>query len=377
MKFAHISDTHLGFSQFGTGERAKDVYNAFLQAIDISIKEKVEFVVFAGDIFHTPTPDGTAIINMAHALKKLQDVQIPAYFILGEHDISHAMLHPVPFVYHKLGYAVHVGEKPAYHKDVMIAGIDKMRRGEVDENREYINKIDDIAAKHKGMCILLAHQGISEAHKFASEISAQDLPKNFDYYAMGHIHERSEWNFDFLGGPVAYPGSIEVIGNVGTGDAKKGFYIVDISSGKAVTNWIQLDTRKQVRINANAKSLEVQIDKLVKEMDNDGQKPIVDLRLNDVANPEMIRAQLARLEGRAFHTSWREQQDDSSADVLLVRPTDTESEMLRLASESLGSASLAKVAISELLEPLARADMTESNSIILKEYENYKKRNPL
>ena len=74
MKFAHISDTHLGFSQFGTGERAKDVYNAFLQAIDISIKEKVEFVVFAGDIFHTPTPDGTAIINMAHALKKLQDV---------------------------------------------------------------------------------------------------------------------------------------------------------------------------------------------------------------------------------------------------------------------------------------------------------------
>ena len=169
---------------------------------------------------------------------------------------------------------------------------------------------------------------------------------------------------------------------LGAGDAKKGFYIVDISSGNAVTNWIQLDTRKQVRINANAKSLETQIDKLVEEMDNDGQKPIVDLRLNDVANPEMVRAQLARLEGRAFHTSWREQQDDSSADVLLVRPTDTESEMLRLASESLAtsfnrSTSLAKVAINDLLEPLARADMTESNSIILKEYENYKKRNPL
>ena len=132
MKFAHISDTHLGFSQFGTGERAKDVYNAFLQAIDISIKEKVEFVVFAGDIFHTPTPDGTAIINMAHALKKLQDTKIPAYFILGEHDISHAMLHHHSYTNY---------QKPAYHKDVMIA-IDKMLRGEVDENREYINKID-------------------------------------------------------------------------------------------------------------------------------------------------------------------------------------------------------------------------------------------
>ena len=45
-------------TQFGTGERIckvsspfnLHVYNAFLQAIDISIKEKVEFVVFAGDI---------------------------------------------------------------------------------------------------------------------------------------------------------------------------------------------------------------------------------------------------------------------------------------------------------------------------------------
>ena len=68
MKFAHISDTHLGFSQFGTGERAKDVYNAFLQAIDISIKEKVEFVVFAGDIFHTPTNTACIIPQSNHSI---------------------------------------------------------------------------------------------------------------------------------------------------------------------------------------------------------------------------------------------------------------------------------------------------------------------
>ena len=88
MKFAHISDTHLGFSQFGTGERAKDVYNAFLQAIDISIKEKVEFVVFANSIVHTPTPDGTDHKHGACS-KKIIDVQIPAYFILGDMTSSH------------------------------------------------------------------------------------------------------------------------------------------------------------------------------------------------------------------------------------------------------------------------------------------------
>ena len=90
------------------------------------------------------------------------------------------MLHPVPFVYHKLGYA-NVGD---LHTTKLIAGIARCVN-----DREYIDK---------QMRILLAHQGISEAHKFASEISAQDLPKNFDYYAMGHIHEKSEWDFDFL-----------------------------------------------------------------------------------------------------------------------------------------------------------------------------------
>ncbi len=377
MKFAHISDLHLGFSQFGTGERAEDIYKAFSEAIKISMNEKVDFVVFAGDIFHTPTPDGTAIMNMAHALKKLQNMQIPAYFILGDHDISHAMLHPVPFVYDKLGYAVHVGLKPAYYKGVMIAGVDKMRKGEVEERKDYLAELDKIAALHKGPRILLAHQGIIEVDKFASEISASDLPRNFDYYAMGHIHENSEWNFDFLGGPLAYPGSIEVVGSEGVKDAKKGFYIVEMVSGKASLKWTQLETRQQIVIHTDAESLEDEMDKLVDEIDQSGKKPIVDLRLSGVANPEIVRAQLARLEGRVFHTSWREQQDDSSPDMLLLRPSDTESEMLRLASESLGSVNLARFAVIELLKPLACANMEEVGRIILNEYENYKKRHPL
>jgi len=38
MLFAHISDTHLGLVQYGSNERERDVYDAFNQAIDISIK---------------------------------------------------------------------------------------------------------------------------------------------------------------------------------------------------------------------------------------------------------------------------------------------------------------------------------------------------
>ena len=50
-------------------------------------------------------------------------------------------------------------------------------------------------------------------------------------------------------------------------------------------------------VNANAKSLE-QIDKLVEEMDNDGQNSHnVDLRLNDVANPECGKGAACKARG--------------------------------------------------------------------------------
>ena len=51
MLFSHISDTHLGLQQYGLEEREQDVYDSFNQAIDISIKDHVDFVIFAGDLF--------------------------------------------------------------------------------------------------------------------------------------------------------------------------------------------------------------------------------------------------------------------------------------------------------------------------------------
>ena len=45
MKFSHISDTHLGLVQYGIEEREQDIYDSFNQAIDISIKDKVNFVI--------------------------------------------------------------------------------------------------------------------------------------------------------------------------------------------------------------------------------------------------------------------------------------------------------------------------------------------
>jgi len=246
MQFSHISDTHLGLIQYGLEEREQDIYDSFNQAIDISIKDHVDFVLFAGDIFHTPNPNGTAILQMANALKRLKQNAIESFFILGEHDISRIRATPIPYVYHNLEFSKYIGGgEPVYYKDVMIAGLDKVRKNEIVGLEEKFSKLDLLAEKHSGHKILVLHQGITEVNKFASEINSTDLPKNFTYYAMGHLHDKFLKQFAHLGGPLAYPGSTEMTTSEGIKETRKGFFQVDISSEEIKPNWIKIDTRPQ------------------------------------------------------------------------------------------------------------------------------------
>ncbi|MDH2907923.1 MAG: DNA repair exonuclease, partial [Candidatus Nitrosotalea sp.] len=184
MIFSHISDTHLGFVQYHSEERENDVYTAFDEAIDTSIKDHVDFIILAGDIFHVPNPSGKAIVVLANALKRLKKNNIESFFILGDHDISRIRATPVPWVYHNLEFSKYIGSgKPVIYKDVLIAGFDKRRKAEIESFEDDFSQIDADAKKHQGHKILVLHQGITEINKFAGELNSTDLPRNFTYYA--------------------------------------------------------------------------------------------------------------------------------------------------------------------------------------------------
>jgi len=155
MLFSHISDTHLGLVQYGSEEREQDVYNTFNQSIDISIKDHVDFVIFAGDIFDSPKPNGTAIVQMANALKRLKQKNIDSFFILGEHDVSRIGITPIPYVYHNLDFSKYIGQgKPVEYKDILLVGYDKIRRAEIPQYEEKFADIDKIVKNHSGHKIL-------------------------------------------------------------------------------------------------------------------------------------------------------------------------------------------------------------------------------
>ncbi|MFB3048436.1 MAG: metallophosphoesterase [Nitrosopumilaceae archaeon] len=376
MLFSHISDTHLGLVQYGSEEREIDVYNAFNQAIDTSIKDHVDFVIFAGDIFHVPNPSGTAIVQMANALKRLKQNNIESFFILGEHDISRIRSTPIPYVYHNLEFSKYIGQgKSVKYKDILLVGFDKMRKSEIPQFEEKFAAIDNIAKNHSGHKILVMHQGITEFNKFAGELQSTDLPKNFTYYAMGHLHDHDIKSFNHLGGPVAYPGSIELTISEGIKETKKGFFQVDISGSEAKSNWIQLDTRPQFSFKTNYDDLIKSVDEITEKLSNFELKPIIELKvLGDKIETDLIQAQISRLNDLSLRCFWRvisNATDDSK--VFLDRPSVIDDELFRLAVNAVGSKQVASFAVQKLLPLLSAGQVKEATQIVIENFEQYKK----
>lgn len=376
MQFSHISDTHLGLVQYGSEERAQDVYDVFNQAIDTSIKDHVDFVIFAGDIFHVPNPNGTAIVQMANGLKRLKQNGIDSFFILGEHDISRIRTTPIPYVYHNLEFSKYIGQgKPIEHKGVLLAGFDKIRKTEIPQYEEKFAEVDKAVQNFSGHKILVLHQGITEFNKFAGELQSTDLPKNFTYYAMGHLHDTDVKKFNHLNGPIAYPGSIELTTSEGIKETKKGFFEVDISGQEANPNWIELDTRPQFSFKTEYQELPKTIDEISEKISSLSKKPIVEVNIQgENIETDHIQAQIARLNSMVLRCFWRistKQVSDSS--VFLDRPNIIDDEMYRLSVDALGSEQAANLAIKELLPVLSSGQIQEASQIIIENFEKFKK----
>jgi DNA repair exonuclease SbcCD nuclease subunit len=376
MLFSHISDTHLGLIQYGSEEREQDIYQSFNESIDTSIKDHVDFVLFAGDIFHVPNPNGTAIVQMANALKRLKQNKIDSFFILGEHDISRIRTTPIPYVYHNLEFSRYIGQgKPFEYKGILLAGLDKIRKTEIPKYEEKFTELQKIASNHSGHKILVLHQGITEFNKFAGELHSTDLPKNFSYYAMGHLHDAEIKNFSHLEGPIAYPGSIELTTSEGIKESCKGFFEVDISGKEVKPNWIKLNTRAQFSFKTEYDEIEKTIKEISQKISPIERKPIVELKIQgENIETDKIQAQMATLQSQTLRCFWRIiTKEVSESSVFLDRPHAIDDEMFKLSARALGSEKMADFAIKELLPPLTSNQIKESTDIIWQNFEIFKK----
>jgi DNA repair exonuclease SbcCD nuclease subunit len=226
--------------------------------------------------------------------------------------------------------------------------------------------------------ILVLHQGLIEFNKFAGELSARDLPKGFDYYAMGHYHDHLEEAISNLVGGVntgliAYPGSLDLTPSDGLKDVGKGFLLTDMSAQEPRVNWIKLENRRQVLAEViDYENMQSELLKLIKKADSLKRKPIIVLKIiGEKINSKMVATSLIRLNDSCLHYVWRHAEShDSAPEIYDGTPVDIEGELYRLTREVLESDELAALAIEEILPAASTGDSRQALDIVWRLYNN-------
>jgi len=286
MRFAHLSDTHLGYRQFNLDEREEDFYNAFQEAVESMVEEKVDFVIHSGDLFDEPRPHMKSLLKVREALEKLESEDIPVISIAGNHDLlMRRGAVPPQRVFSSL--TLLTPGDPYYEVgDLLIAGLpyfSKIHRGAI---KDMLEKFSRKAEGYK-KSILLLHQGIDKYFGLEYELKIEDLPPNFDYYALGHIHKRIVDQLPW-GGKLAYPGSTEIWRSDEVEEYRnrgKGFFVVEAGDFKVEERDL-VGIRPFLDFQVGEKT---EIEKILNKVEEYKKKPVVKIETNNEDFSTMYR----------------------------------------------------------------------------------------
>jgi DNA repair exonuclease SbcCD nuclease subunit len=214
MKFLHLSDTHLGKTNYKLKEREEDFYKAFKQCVDIALREKVDFVVHTGDLFDEGNPSHKAIIQAIRQLSRLKNKGVPVFVIAGSHDIS--VDETVISILEEIGLVTNLSRpeyyevddkivmKGLFYKNVFLCGV----AGRQANIREIFEKLEkNPEASKADYKVFMFHHTISDISTMFMDVPSSALPKGFDYYAGGHWH--TAFTAKHGTGIIQYAGSTE------------------------------------------------------------------------------------------------------------------------------------------------------------------------
>jgi len=265
VRFAHLADAHLG----GWKQQPLQDLNleSFKRAIDNCIKENVEFVLIAGDLFDSAFPPIDVLKETFAEFKKLKEAKIPCFIIAGSHDYSVSGKTFLD-VLEKAGFCKNVAEyeekdgrimlNPTIHKNVAIYGYPGRTSGlEVGDLRKIL--FNDSPGMFK---IFMLHTTIDKV-KGDLPIDALETIKlpHADYYALGHIHIDFQYENFVYPGPV-FPNNFQELEDLNHG----GFYIVNTESNNPLQR-INLKIKEVVSMSVEVKNALVATDHIISEIE--------------------------------------------------------------------------------------------------------------
>ncbi|EIX0291001.1 exonuclease SbcCD subunit D [Listeria monocytogenes] len=243
IQFLHMADLHLDSPFIGLSTLPQPLFSAIqestFQSLErittVAIKEAVDFVLIAGDIYDSENQSVRAQARFSKEMKRLEVANIPVFMIHGNHDFieKHKEKLTLPSNVHVFSEQVEVmSHKTATGVSVNIYGFSynerHIRSSRVDKYKIQGNADFHIALLHG------SEVSSSEEHDVYAPFRVQEISKKgFDYWALGHIHKRQL----LAESPsIYYPGNIQGRNRKESGE--KGASIITLSEASTTIDFI-------------------------------------------------------------------------------------------------------------------------------------------
>ncbi|MGV2940675.1 exonuclease SbcCD subunit D [Mesobacillus sp. LC4] len=213
VKFLHTADLHLDSPMVGLRHLPKAIFHRLQESTFTALKNitntaielEVDFVVMAGDLFDGEDRSIRAQAVLRNEMEKLADKGIKVYAIHGNHDHLGAKSVTLKFPDNVHFFSDQV-EKVDFRKAdgtlVHLYGFSYPERHVMERWIDKYQKVDG-ADFHIGL--LHGHfEGVSDHGKYAPFRLSDLIEKDYDYWALGHIHKRAHLSHQPY---VVYPGN--------------------------------------------------------------------------------------------------------------------------------------------------------------------------
>ncbi len=377
MKFAHLADSHLGYRQYGLLERENDFYDVFDKCVDKIIEEECDFVIHAGDLFEFAKPSPNALLRFQKAFLRLKEANIPVYAIAGNHDsVRRKGAVPPQILFKDLGLILLSPNNPmTSFNGVLICGMPYMPKSNKPSLLEKY-KLFEAEAKNHIVSILVAHQSIDKYLPFNPELEIGDLPDNFDYYAMGHIHNYI--NDAYGKGRLVYPGSSEIWKSDEVGDYSKkgkGFAIVEIGVGEPLVKRVTVELpRKFIKEHIDYEYLDEKLQLIKNEIKILDNKPILEITVGggDFNSAEVYEKIMSELEDYTLSIRPNFKPNKLVQEEVLVKNANlgAKHSLVEALNDKYSDENITNFAI-ELLDTLSKDDFEEAELISNNFYKDY------
>ncbi|MEM3324493.1 MAG: DNA double-strand break repair protein Mre11 [Metallosphaera sp.] len=376
MQFLHISDTHLGSRRYNKESREKDVYDAFSQLMESAVREHVKGVIHTGDLFDVYKPGNRALKFFIDKVKLLRDKGIEFINIPGDHDTPKIKeeLYPQRLLWESLGLIkVLMGDQdPKFYEMVedglslRIYGVRHMNTSLKDKLIFTLNSLKPEGDRN----VLMIHQGIRDIlpYQGAWQLEIGSLPKDFQYYACGHIHTRVIQDLPG-GGKLVISGSPEIIREdeiEGWKKYGKGGFLIDLSKKEPTVQSINVDVRPQEVITLNVNDIDNELVKLRQSYSGLKKEPIFHIVLEgDSIKRDYAMKKISKsLSGLVdFYRIYKDNTVSVGSNQVKVDERSTITDLIR---SYLKSQSYSDSEVELILDAIDKYDSDEAESILRK-----------